>query len=293
MIAMKVLSCAVVLALATATASADGKAPVADIDKLMDKQAAAMIADDAKALEATLAKDGFASTGGRPTPGDVSLPRSIGMGVASVAFGAKAIAWRGDWGWIVVDAKIGFWPHPEGMVPGKPTSEQMPPPVVQHWLELVVRDGKELKTRALIVTSTTADSSLRGYNYIEKRPAVAKPSALVALLAQPVALGKLLAKDDAVAIIGTSPRDRALGAAAGKKLLAGWANLGLAIVEPDRTESSSDQSGPPAELAFGDVHVAWAELRMRKKIPLTAFVIAQVNGDKIEVLAASYISGED
>jgi hypothetical protein len=289
---MRIWIIPVMVVVAAPASEADDKAPVAQIDALMTKQAAAMVADDSAALTATLAKDGFINTGGRPEPGDTDRPMGIGMGPATIAFGAKTIGWRGDWGWIAADAKIVFWPHPEGMVPGKPTSEQMPPPVTQHWLELVVRDGSELKTRALIITGTASDASLRGYNYVEKKSVVKSPSAVVALLAQPAAMAKLLAKDDAVAILGTSSHDRAIGAAAGKKLLATWTKLGLTIVEPPAGEGTTNLSGPPVELTFGDVHVAWAELRLRKNIPLRAIVIARVTADRTEVLAATYVSNE-
>jgi hypothetical protein len=265
-------------------ASADDKPPTAEIDAMMTKQAAAMIASDDPALTATLAKGGFITTLDYPVPGNTSAPSRIGMGPAKIVFGAKTIGWRGDWGWVIADAKIGFNPHPEMMDPSKPTRAQMPPPVVWHWVALVVREGGAIKTRALFATPTVSDSQLSGYNYVAGLKVLASPSPLVALLAQPVALGKQLGAGPGIAVLGTSSRDRAIGAAAGKKLLAGWAKLGLEVTGPSPTESSH----APFEITVGDVHIAYASMRMRKDVALVGVVIARVIGETTEVLAASY-----
>ncbi len=273
------------VAMGARAARADDKPPVAEIDAMMTTQAAAMVADDAPALAATLAKGGFITSNAQPAPGDTSRPSLFGMGPAKIVFGPKAIGWGGDWGWVIADAKISFHPHPEMMDPRKPTSAQMPPAVIWHWVALVVREGGAIKTRVVIATPTVSDSQLSGYNYVPKLPALASPSPLVALLAQPVALGKLLGKDKATAILGTSPSDRAIGAAAGKKLLARWAKLGFELTGPSPEDSSTHT---PLEIIVGDVHFAYAGIRMRKNIPLVGVVLARVTGGTTEVLAASY-----
>jgi hypothetical protein len=273
-----------VVSVGAGAAHAEDKPPVAEIEAMMSKQAAAMIADDEPALAATLAKDGFISTRERPAAGGTSSPSSLGMGPAKIAFGAKTIGWRGDWGWVIADTKIGFNPHPEMMNPSKPTSAQMPPPQVWHWVALVVREGGAIKTRALFATPTAPDKKLAGYNYVAKIPTLSSPSPLVALLAQPAALGKQLGAAREVAILGTSPRDRAIGAAAGKKLLASWTKLGLEVTGA----SAADSSFAPVEITVGDVHIAYASMRMRKTVPLVGVVVARVTGGTTEVLAASY-----
>jgi hypothetical protein len=265
-----------VMGIAATGRADDGSAKRAlSIKKMMDAQAAALIASDGSAFDKTVAADALDER-----QQDLMGPRKI-------TIGTPKIGWVGTCGWAAAETKMRASNHPEMMADGAP---ELAPWRVWHWMALVEPDGTAFKTKAIGLFVTTPDKSLADgeYNDIAELPAEASPSALVAWLAKPSAMADHLASDPATTVFGTSASDRAFGPAAAKKLLKSWSKLTLDVVKSKPGEHRYDSH----EVTVGDCTAASAFVRMKLKdggsILLQAFAIARKLGEQWELVAVEY-----
>lgn len=260
-------------------AAADDRA--AAVGRMLKAQADALIASNEEALEQTLAKDALVSLGlGRPVA-DFTMQSDL-TEPTKIAWGTRRIGWAGTCGWVSAEATFTNPPHPEQL--DDPTTTR-----TRHWVALVVPDGKRITTNVMSVALTTPDKDQSSFAYMSRLPIIAKPSPLVALLANPSELLAHLSSDPSTTVFGSAPRDRAFGPAAAKKLLAGWKQLKLDIVGP---EKPGDSSYEQREVVIGECAAAFARVRLQrgpaKHVVYEGFLIAKRVGARWEVVAASY-----
>lgn len=261
----------------------DTKARVAAMKQQLGEQLAALRVQDRKRFEATLTADALVTLGDGAPQQRKELVLQTGVTEPDkITLGKVVAEWEGRWGWAA--AETVFVTPPPGHEGGRPQKW------TRYWLALFVADGAAVKTRVLVVSRTAPDKTLAGYNYIAELPMLAKPAPAVALLAQPADLAAQLSPRASTTVFGTSPSDRAYGAAAAKKKLASWKHLKLELVGAKKPDDAKHYA--PLELVIGDARFTFARVRfVRSKPPhvqMSAFAIARRVGGTWEHVAVLY-----
>ena len=266
---------ALVFASAASSARADDKARTAAAKQLFTKQTEKPGSEDLGAFYAGASTAWFPGHGVGKTGEAGGDQMMWAMGppyIGKIAAQKMAVGWSGTWGWMAVDVVITQTPYSDSSGHQKGPEKHR-----YHWLSVIVADGKQVKTKALLLADTRADKKLVA------GPA-AKPATslgpLAALTAAPVTVAAQLAKDANVAVFGTSEGEVGLGAVAAKKLLASWNSLKLTVV------------GTPHETIVGDLGFAFTELDLElagKPVRLRAMLVARkTTAGAWEVVALQY-----
>jgi hypothetical protein len=127
-----------------------------------------------------------------------------------------------DAAWITADLAMHVSGEDED---GKPLKFK---PWTMRVTELVVRDGDAWHVRAAHLSRAVSDKAGAGTMAI---PGAVNDSEHAALLASPAELASKLATDKATTVIGSSAKEKAIGAAKAKKLLAKWKSLSFTVVD--------------------------------------------------------------
>jgi hypothetical protein len=259
----------------------------AAVKAMIETQRKALLEGNDDAFKATFTSDGVLATGGRPS----DLVRTWGGvdSVTQVKIVDSKIGWSGSWGWVAIEARV-----TSVLIAAAVEARAKPEPATFHWVALVVSSGDGVKTKAMALSRTHPDKGLSTYNYVQELVPRVKSPLLADALAHPPQLVKLLAADAATSVFGTSPNDRGLGAAAAKKLVAGWSKVALEVVETAKGQQYVDPKDyEPFELDLGDAKFSWARLRM--KLPgqkdgvlVNATAIARKTANGFEIVAADY-----